>query len=155
MPLLGFQSQFAAPILAGSKTQTLRQPRKDGRDPKAGDTLYLYTGLRTKTCRKLGEARCTQAFYVFLSLASFRVVRGPRGALSAGPDALRITRCGVGLNRRQLLEFARRDGFNDPRGLANWFLRNHRTRLERGARLPLRVIRWASVQPAPSDEGGS
>lgn len=59
MPLLGFQKQFAPLVESGEKTQTIRAYRKDGNDPRPGDTLYLYTGLRTKQCRKLGEVICT------------------------------------------------------------------------------------------------
>ena len=58
MPLLGFKKQFAPMVEAGTKRQTIRAKRKDGRNPKRGDTLYLYVGLRTKSCRKLGEAVC-------------------------------------------------------------------------------------------------
>lgn len=58
MPLLGFQKQFALLVEAGTKRQTIRAKRKDGRNPKPGDLLYLYTGLRTKSCRKIGMHRC-------------------------------------------------------------------------------------------------
>jgi hypothetical protein len=46
-------------ILDGSKSQTIRANRK-GRQghAKRGDTVYLYYGMRTKWCRKLGEAIC-------------------------------------------------------------------------------------------------
>jgi len=58
MPLLGFKKQFAEMIESGAKCQTIRAYRKDGRNPKPGDTLYLYTGLRTKQCRKLKDVIC-------------------------------------------------------------------------------------------------
>lgn len=53
MPLLGFKKQFAHLVENGTKRQTIR-----GRAPQVGEKLYLYTGLRTKQCRKLGEAIC-------------------------------------------------------------------------------------------------
>ena len=62
MPALNFQKQFAAIVESGQKRQTIRAYRKGGRDPKPGDTLYLYTGMRTKQCRKLGEVRCQSAW---------------------------------------------------------------------------------------------
>jgi hypothetical protein len=43
------------------KRQTIRKARRDGRDPKAGDTLQLFTGMRTKKCRRLGEVQCREA----------------------------------------------------------------------------------------------
>lgn len=53
--LLGFQARFAADVESGKKCQTIRAPRRDGRLPKLGERVYLYTGLRTPKARKLGE----------------------------------------------------------------------------------------------------
>ena len=58
MPLLGFKKQFAPLVEEGQKRQTIRAKRRDGRNPHAGETLFLYTGLRTKSCRKLGISGC-------------------------------------------------------------------------------------------------
>lgn len=60
MPLLGFKKRYAADVEALTKRQTVRRRRLDGRDPKPGQTLYLYTGLRSKDCRKIGEHVCTR-----------------------------------------------------------------------------------------------
>ena len=59
-PLLSFQAQFADDVRDGIKTQTMRLPRKDGRDPKPGQTLYCWTRLRHRTLPaiKLGEFIC-------------------------------------------------------------------------------------------------
>lgn len=57
MPAYNFSSEFAPLVGSGEKTQTIRKRRK--RPIQVGDTLYLYTGMRTKQCRKLGEATCT------------------------------------------------------------------------------------------------
>lgn len=40
------------------KRQTIRARRRDGRDPKPGDTLHLWTGLRQPGARKLGQVTC-------------------------------------------------------------------------------------------------
>ena len=56
MPSINFSKQFADAVASGKKTQTIRKHRK--RPIKAGDTLYLFTGQRTKNCRKLGEVVC-------------------------------------------------------------------------------------------------
>lgn len=68
MPLLGFKKRFAPMVENGLKEhpdpaiaikrQSIRAKRRDGRNPHAGETLYLYTGLRTKQCRKLGQTPC-------------------------------------------------------------------------------------------------
>jgi hypothetical protein len=73
MPAINFQARFVPAVENGvarirrrrmahpdirPKRQTIRAWRKDGRNPRAGCLLYLYTGMRTKKCRKLGEVRC-------------------------------------------------------------------------------------------------
>ena len=67
MPLLGF-TKLKDKLLDGSKTQTIRKPRKH--PIKVGDKLYIYWKLRTKECEKLGEAIAT------------KIVRKPFYALS-------------------------------------------------------------------------
>ena len=56
MPLLNYKKQFAGLVESGEKCQTIRAFRK--RLIKPGDRLYHYTGLRTKSCRKLLESDC-------------------------------------------------------------------------------------------------
>lgn len=55
MPLFNFQKQFADAVERGEKRQTIRARRKIR--PKIGQIAYLYTGARTKACRKLGESK--------------------------------------------------------------------------------------------------
>jgi hypothetical protein len=50
---INFMKAFAHAIEAGTKTSTIRKERADGRRPKVGDTLKLYTGLRTSGTRLL------------------------------------------------------------------------------------------------------
>lgn len=49
-------SVFIDKILSGEKRQTIRRAGPKWKKVEAGDKLMLYTGLRTKECRKLGEA---------------------------------------------------------------------------------------------------
>jgi hypothetical protein len=51
--LVNFKAQFAASVLRGRKRQTMRLRRK--RPIQEGDTLRLYTGLRTKEAVLLRE----------------------------------------------------------------------------------------------------
>jgi hypothetical protein len=51
MVAYNFKKQFVTLIETGAKRQTIRSPRK--RHTKPGEALQLYTGMRTKTCRKL------------------------------------------------------------------------------------------------------
>jgi hypothetical protein len=56
MPAYNFKKQFAPKVESGEKRQTIRRPRK--RRTRLGDALYLYTGMRTKYCRKLRTETC-------------------------------------------------------------------------------------------------
>jgi hypothetical protein len=73
MPALNFQARFAPKILAGEKPFTLRALRKDGRDPKAGQPLYLFTAMRTKQCRKIAERPCRFAVTIKLAWRSILI----------------------------------------------------------------------------------
>lgn len=67
MPALNFKKQFADDVERGVKNQTIRVPRKDCRNPQPGQILYLYMGMRTKSCRKLGEAPCISVEQIYIS----------------------------------------------------------------------------------------
>jgi len=64
---------MAPKVLSGEKPFTLRLLRKDGRDPKAGQTLYMFTSLRQKTCKKFAEKPCRFAVNVKLSWRSIKI----------------------------------------------------------------------------------
>src|SRR4051812_30290134 len=66
MPAYSFKERFIPMILDGTKRQTIRKRRLKG-FAKIGDTLYLYFGLRTKFCRKLGEEICTDVRTIHIS----------------------------------------------------------------------------------------
>lgn len=104
MPLLGFKKEFADAVERGEKLQTIRALRKDKRDPKPGQILYLYTGLRTKQCRKLGERTCTSSQPV--TIANAGITLGPRWVLD-------------------LHTFAEADGFKNIEDLYAFFKKTH------------------------------
>jgi hypothetical protein len=62
MGALSFKSRFVDKVEAGlrnekgGKRQSIRNFRK--RAIKVGEMIYLYYAMRTKQCRKLGEAKC-------------------------------------------------------------------------------------------------
>ena len=116
MPALNFKEQFARDVELGAKLQTVRAPRKDGRPHcKVGDTLKLYTGMRTKNCRLLAEARVLRVGKVRIE-PTHMFLDGRRL-----PSAL--------LSRDQIEptdnEFAEDDGFEDFMEMAAWFDRVH------------------------------
>ena len=77
MPALNFKKQFAPLVESGVKRQSIRADRKDGRNPHAGETLYLYTGQRTKYCRKLREETCLSVENIAIE-PGYRIAVGVR-----------------------------------------------------------------------------
>lgn len=113
--LVGFQKQFAALVESGEKRQTIRAYRK--RPFKTGDKLQLYTGLRTKGCRKLGDAVCSE------------VLRTTIGEMTAIVD-------GIFLNDFEIETLAHRDGFGCIEDFFKFF--------KKGCPLPFngQLIKW-------------
>lgn len=112
MPALNFKAQFAEAVEIGEKQQTIRAPRKDGRPhAKRGDVVKLYTGMRTKGCRLLGEGRVTSVRKVEIEATSMKLDGRPLFA---------------GLRHRDQVdptdnEFAEADGFNSFMDMAAFF----------------------------------
>lgn len=131
MPLLGFRARFGPLILDGSKRQTIRAPRKDLRPhAREGQTLYLYTGLRTKNARKLGEACCLGVDDVRLNLQrDSATVISVRGVMPiVGPADLDA--------------FAQRDGLADWADMKAIFAELHGDMPEFNGVM----IRWGELQ---------
>jgi len=51
MVAYSFKKEFADAVETGAKRQTIRAPRQ--RHARSGEPIQLYTGMRTKACRKL------------------------------------------------------------------------------------------------------
>jgi len=100
MVAFNFSPEFADAVASGAKRQTIRQTKR----AKVGDRLQLYTGQRTKQCRKLIEPDpvCTVVDYC-----------------AVRPDYLTLG--DVRLHPRDIDEFARADGFADYAAMVAWF----------------------------------
>lgn len=130
MPALNFKAQFADDVAHGIKCQTVRAPRKDGRPHcKVGDTIKLYTGMRTKACRLLGQARVTSISTIWMDGVSMKL------------DGQHVPSC---IHDRDGPmtdnEFAQADGFAGFTEMADWFRDVHGLPFE-GV-----VIRWGDVR---------
>lgn len=97
---------FQDKILDGRKCQTIRRAVRC----KPGDRLQLYTGLRTKQCRKLGEAVCTRVERVIIPAP-------PLGHLMIGEGRV--------LRGRALEGFAAADGFNSREAFFAFFQQHY------------------------------
>lgn len=123
MALLGYKKQFVKPIKLGLKEWTIRNDRKN---PIAvGERLYMYTGLRTRNCKKIGEAICTWTSRIELRedlvlIHSFGSAVCP--TFAAFGDIENHPHCINTLNH-----FAKSDGFKDWEDLKNFWYKNHGT----------------------------
>ena len=119
MVAYNFQTRFAEAVANGQKRQTIRSPRKDDRHAKPGDKLQLYTGMRTKSCRKLRDAVCHDSCAILLEWDK---------AWTFGPQEL--------FEGEDLERFAHEDGFACWADMRAWFEKAH------GLPFTGQMIRW-------------
>lgn len=124
MPSLSFQKQFVPGIRAmldkdyatrlkiKPKTTTIRSTRK--RPFKKGDKLFLFSGLRTKYCHKLGEVIC-------LKTESIEIYEFPFGPF----NSIMFKIDGSTLSKSQIQNIAFGDGFEKSEDMIDWFRKNH------------------------------
>ncbi|MGB9154390.1 MAG: hypothetical protein WCD70_15030 [Alphaproteobacteria bacterium] len=65
MTAFNFRPIFVPKILSGEKLSTIRSTKRC----EVGDTMQLYTGQRTKACRKLMDVTCIGVAPIILSAA--------------------------------------------------------------------------------------
>ncbi|HVZ97981.1 MAG TPA: ASCH domain-containing protein [Chitinophagaceae bacterium] len=104
MPAYSFKERFVPLIKSGEKKQTIRSKRK--RSTRRGEVLYLYFGLRTKWCTKIGEAICTDVKHIIIQ---------PTGVFIE--DHL--------LEDIELEALAKADGFPDWEIMQRWWRQTH------------------------------
>ena len=107
MPALNFKKQFAPDVEARIKRQTIRARRRDGRNPQPGQILYLYTGMRTKSCRKLGTATCISVEPIAIENSD---------VIAVGPNVLTVD---------EKFMLAKADGFHYIDDFRSFFLKTH------------------------------
>lgn len=126
-----FPNEF--PRTLAPKRQTIRAARADGFSRfKSGDRLFLYTGMRTKQCRKLGDGSCTQVVPIRIAEVGGepRVFR--RLAHVSEPNCWRL------VSASDLASVAHLDGFRDGPEMLKFLTKLHR--------LPFtgHIIRWST-----------
>lgn len=149
MVAYSFKKQFIEPILVGlgeriavgkplpeenvyfPKRQTIRAMGKR-RHARPGEVIQLYTAMRTKQCRKLGEARCASVEGVLLkwsewpSFCTFDLKDG-RWIGSTRPI-------------KDMDEFACADGFHDFAAMKKFWADEHG-----GATFEGVLIKWEKI----------
>jgi uncharacterized protein YqfB (UPF0267 family) len=128
MGALNFMARFADDVESGKKPTTIRVYRKDGRDPKPGDILKLFTGQRSKNkCRKLGEGVCTKAQHILINIHG------------------RVRLDGVWLSKRRMEKMAKRDGLDCYAELHSLLAEIHGLPL-RGLLIEWRLVRQLHIE---------
>lgn len=129
MVAFNFKKQFANKVENGGKRQSIR------RNPKCRplDKLQLYTGQRTKACRKLGEAICKTVTFVRIDWESL-LFEVPQGFLKVE-------------SKQALNKFSVDDGFKDWRELCDFFYNQY-------GNLPFDGYLHTWEQPTPANVGG-
>ncbi len=107
MVAINFQARFADLVASGRKTQTIRGKNRF----KTGDKLQLYTGQRTKDCRKLADVDpiCLGVWEIKISDDSIMIVDDDANSMM----------------RDDLDKFAQKDGFKNFTEMSDWFQVNH------------------------------
>ena len=102
MPAYNFQARFAPLVMSGQKQSTIR-----GREAKVGTVAYLFTGMRTKKCVRLGAGRIVRCRPITLGYHQNGVARAKLGYGN--------------VSQTILAEIAALDGFENARELVDWF----------------------------------
>jgi hypothetical protein len=107
-----------APSLGKKKRQTIRVERKDGKRPRAGDEIILYTGMRTKACQAVAprnSAFCTDVFSIGLMF-----VNGALRDVAIGGSLAEFDTRFASLDA-----FAQADGFADAAEMSEFWRAEH------------------------------
>lgn len=128
MVAYSFKTIFAEPILVGlgalrmhrvaPKRQTVRAIGKK-RHARPGEIVQLYTGLRTKSAKKLGEAVCTRTAPITIE---FEDGSGRTNNFKAGLD-IRVD--GSLLTEDETYDFVVSDGFLTVERFVQFWEDNH------------------------------
>jgi hypothetical protein len=121
---LNFQKQFVEVVEKGAKCRTIRVIGSKAA-PVAGQTLRLYTGQRTKLCKKIKDVLCKGVTPITFSAAGFIWVKN-NGFSEA-------------LNYKESLEFAKADGFLNTTSMIDFFKKNYG---EDFYKLQYQLIEW-------------
>lgn len=135
MVAYSFKPSFVLPIATGTKRQTIRLPRK--RHARPGEPLQLFTGMRTRYCRKIiPDPVCVGIDEVRLDLRD-----ADRSEPASFREALQVN--GIPALDEEADAYARGDGFAGVSSvkpfahMVRWWLLTHGPVLFEGV-----AIRW-------------
>ncbi len=140
--LLGFKKRFKEPILFYSKVFTIRKRRK--KQPKIGETIHMYTALRTKHCELISNKE------------KLKSIQNVRITIDKHPIEFR-TGTGVGYNIRvivdgrslfgqELEEFYTFDGFKNYQDWAEYWLTDEKGKKKSRTGALMQLFHWTDLK---------
>jgi len=138
--LLGFKKQFIEPIQIGTKVFTLRKRRKVR--PKIGETIHMYSGLRTKNTTFIGNKE------KLVSIQNVRILikvdhHDPYG------DTHYIVRIFVDRRRLrfgEIIDFIRFDGFKDVAEFIKYWLTDEKGKRKTRTGALMELYHWTDLK---------
>ncbi len=103
MVAFNFRARFVDAIKSGKKTSTIRKSLRC----KVGNNMQLYTGQRTKACKKIADAVCVGTGIVGISNDDIKLY-ATDGVVPKGQDGLVTT-----------------EGFSSKEDLISFFSEHH------------------------------
>lgn len=158
MVALSFMPRFVPAIVAGTKLHTLRWPRHGrSRHARPGELLQLYTGMRTRHCRRIGVVPCKAVVPLALRLRPFGIGFGFGGQQwpPAGPIDAEVADWVDWVGpaddyhaylQEMIEQFCRQDGFATRREFTRHWLRACPRLAERDTVACLVMIGWEPDQ---------
>jgi hypothetical protein len=116
---LSFKKEFAPLVESGKKRQTIRM--RSTRQAYPYDILHLFTGMRTKQCRKLSDVKCLMTADIEIDTRRHLIISN-EGQVFA---------------QKFSLEIARLDGFNDLSSFFQFFREQYGEGIHK-----MRLYRW-------------
>ena len=142
MPALNFKKEFVSLIDFGIKRQTIRPLRKVPIKP--GDKLYLYSGMRTKSCVHLGEVYCCEVLSITIRRLTNNTCNKYAIAIDTLIDDPSMWHVNIAghppMSRMALFYLAKMDGFSDEEQMLRWFKNQYK--LKPGDEWLGNIIRW-------------
>lgn len=126
MPALNFTPSLAPKVKDMSKRMTIRQRRK--RPFAVGEPLYLFSGMRTRNCQRLGTVYCG-------------AVMPCRMTLNPGDEIGRVWINDNEIKGEALQRLAVDDGFPNVRAFFSYFINVHNLR-DNAPLNDLVVLKW-------------
>ncbi len=140
--LLGFKKRFVGNIQLGSKIFTLRKETK--RLPKIGETLHMYTGLRTANCELISNKEkliSIQKVIISINLYAFD--------LTSEGWFLGIMVDGRGLEYDEIEDFVRYDGFYTRQDFIDYWVKSSAPKYKSGPisiEVPMKLYHWTDLR---------